>query len=174
MSETVSIFTNKPFEISLITEVNLASVETLVAACEGICELGFRIKVMPKGDQTWQEACFDLAQKYPDNFLVYEAVASNQELALGKSQVLLCTEVPAAADLKLAQKKGLIVMLPWPACEVHKDLSNFDAQQESGNCFLYTPEHTWDLVANMVRAFENYKFSYDWSQLKKRWKEAKV
>ena len=174
MAKPVSLFTNKTFEISIISAVKVESVESLISACEGMCQLGFKFKVMPKGASVWQEACFDLSQEYPDNFTVLEAVAANQPLVLQKSQVVLFTEVPTATELKMLQKKGLIAMLPWPACEKYPEMMSFDAQQESGNCFLYTPEHTWDLVGNMVRAFENYKFSYDWGQLKKRWKDTRI
>ncbi len=174
MAKPISLFTNKPFEVSIITDVPVESTESFVAACEGMCQLGFGIKVMPKGDSAWQEACFELEKLYPDNFAVLEAVTSNREVALNKSQVVLFAKVPTAKELQLLQKKGLVAVLPWPTCEKHVDMMNFDAQQESGNCFLYTPAHTWDLVATMVRAFENYKFSYDWGQLKKRWKGTKV
>jgi len=175
MDKPVSLFTNKTFEISIISAVKDEVVaETFVEACEGMCQLGFKIKVMPAGHKVWQDACFKLEESYPDHFQVLESVATNRDDCLKHSQVVLFAENPGARDLKLLQKKGLVAVLPWPSCESFPMMMTFDAQQESGNCFLYTPGHTWDLVATMVRAYENYKFSWDWSQLKKRWKDTKV
>lgn len=173
-NSSVSLFTNKSFEISIITGVEKEGSATLIEACRGMCQLGFKINALPQGAKAWQDACFDLQSEFPDNFIALEAVPANRELALKNAQIVLFPAVPSMADLKLLQKKSIMVALPWNACETFTDMMNFDAQQESGNCFLYTQNHTWDLAANMVRAFENYKFSYDWGQLKKRWKDTKI
>jgi len=170
----VSLFTNKAFEVSIIAAVESGQAQTFVDACKGMCQIGFKVNVLPKGCKAWQDACFDLAKEFEANFTMLEATPTNQTAALQKCQVVLFAGIPTAAELKLVQKKGLVAVLPWPSCEKFTDMMTFDAQQESGNCFLYTPQHTWDLAATMVRAFENYKFSYDWNQLKKRWKNTKI
>ena len=170
----VSLFTNKAFEVSIIAAVESEQAQTFVDACKGMCQIGFKVNVVPKGCKAWQDACFDLAKEFEANFTMLEATPTNQTAALQKCQVVLFAGIPTAAELKLVQKKGLVAVLPWPSCEKFTDMTTFDAQQESGNCFLYTPQHTWDLAATMVRAFENYKFSYDWNQLKKRWKNTKI
>lgn len=174
MNKPVSLFTNKSFEISVLSPVNKDQAKTFAEACRGMCQLGFKFKVLVKGADVWQAACLKLATDFPDLFTALESIPANQAAVLEKSQVVLFADAPSEKDLKMLQKKGLIAVLPWPSCEKYPTMMTFDAQQESGNCFLYTPSHTWDLVANMIRAFENYKFSYDWSQLKKRWKTTEI
>jgi len=174
MTTPVSLFTNKPFEISIISAPEANAVDSLVSACTGMCQLGFKLCVLPKGNKAWQDACFEMQSNFPDNFVMLESNPKNQEESLKKSQIVLFPATPSSAELKKVQKKGIIAALPWPSCEDFNILENFDAQQESGNCFLFTPQHSWDLAATMIRAFENYKFSYDWNQLKKRWKETKI
>lgn len=171
MTKPVSLFTNKPFEISILQSVDEKQAQYFAEACSGMCQLGFKFKVLVGGADVWQKQCLDLAAAFPESFVALESESAD---FLQTSQVVLFGATPTAKQLSRLQKKGILAVMPWPSCEQFPELINFDAQQESGNCFLYTPEHTWDLVANMIRAFENYKFSYDWSQLKKRWKLTEV
>jgi len=170
----VSLFTNKIFEILIATSISKSEVLDLKVMCEGLCKLGFKITVLPKGDQTWDQACHELSSSFLDAFNLLERLPANEDLALKTSQLIFFGKEIDQRLLEKSKKKGIICALPWSTCEMIPSLMNFDAQQESGNCFLYTPEHSWDMVATMVRAFENYKFSYDWNQLKKRWKDTKL
>ena len=44
-------------------------------------------------------------------------------------------------------------------------LKDYNPVTESGNAFLYKEDNLWLFYAALVRALENYKFSYDWQNL---------
>ncbi len=46
-------------------------------------------------------------------------------------------------------------------------LDGYNAQQETGNAFLYDPPSMWNCFAAMVRALETYRFPFDWKTIQK-------
>lgn len=45
--------------------------------------------------------------------------------------------------------------------------SDYNAQTEQGNAFLYNKNTTWHLIDAVLRASETFKFSYDWKNILK-------
>ena len=163
-------FAKKSFHIGCITPLTeKRNVEMFFRAVEPLCELGFSVSVLAVGDEASQEKCFEFSQKYPHQFEILESIPKNQESIISKSQVILFMEAPEKSLIKKIGKKGVIPMMPFST--KHKEFQNFDAQQESGNCFLYDPTNFWEFLATIIRAYENFKFPYDWSQLRKSLKK---
>lgn len=44
-------------------------------------------------------------------------------------------------------------------------LKNYNAKEESGNSFLFEHFNHWEIFAAVVRALENFQFSYDWKNI---------
>ena len=65
-----------------------------------------------------------------------------------------------AIELKNALAYGVI-----PIVKSDPVLKNYSPVTESGNAFLYEKDNKWLFYSALVRALENFKFSYDWQNL---------
>ena len=161
-------FATKHFNIGVIAPLTQKrNSDFFFRACEAMCELGFMISVLAQGDEVSQRKCFDLAQKYPGQFEVLEAIPRNKNKILSGADVMLFPAEPEEGNLKRVMKKGIVPIMPY-----QEHFYNFDAQSESGNAFLFTPDNFWEFLATIVRAFESFKFSYDWNNLQKQVKKS--
>ena len=162
-------FATKHFQIGIIQELTSPkNSELFFRGAQAMCELGFIVSVLAIGDQSSQEKCFELSQKYTDQFEILEATSQNKQKVINQSHIICFTHIPEKTTLKNIMKKSIIPMLPYGNLE----LTNFDAQKESGNAFLYEENNFWEFFATLIRAFENFKFNYDWNNLKKTVKKS--
>lgn len=44
-------------------------------------------------------------------------------------------------------------------------LANYHPNEETGNSFTYTEKNPWGVFAAMVRAYETYRFPFDWQHI---------
>lgn len=49
---------------------------------------------------------------------------------------------------------------------LHSQAENYNAVEEQGNAFLFAETNIWQVYGAMVRATENFAFSYDWENLR--------
>ncbi len=47
----------------------------------------------------------------------------------------------------------------------HTYIENYNPNLESGNAFVYHRKSVWSVFAALVRAYENYRFPYDWKNI---------
>ncbi|NCP67523.1 hypothetical protein GW756_02480 [bacterium] len=170
LEELTTQFVQKKFTIGVIlplTETNRS--ELFFQTVEPLCDLGFTFSVLAVGDQASQEKCFDLSQKFPDNFELLESIPANRDKVVQKSQVVLFTSSPDKKVIKELSRKGVVPIMPYDDALI--EFASFDVQQEQGNCFLYNPENQWECLATIIRAYENFKFPYDWGNLRKNLKK---
>ncbi len=170
LEETVTSFVQKKFTIGVIlplTEGNRS--ELFFKTVEPLCNLGFKISVLAVGDQASQEQCYELSQKFPGNFELLESIPVNRDKVIGKSQIILFTSSPEKSLIKELSRKGVVPVMPYDDKLI--EFASFDVQQEQGNCFLYNPDNLWECLATAIRAYENFKFPYDWGNLRKNLKK---
>lgn len=161
--KTKTKFATKHFRIGLISSFDASeNAEWVFRGFEAMCELGFVVSVLATGTEENQKKCMDIADKYVGQFEILESTPQNKKKIMSQSDVVLFLETPEKADLKDVMSKGIVPITP--ECEW---LENFDAQAESGNGFCFSSGNFWAFFATVVRAFENYKFSYDWNNLRK-------
>ncbi len=134
----------------------------ICTAVEAMSELGFKIYALAEGDEHAQNECFNLLEKYPNNFEVLESVSQNRDSILEKSDVVLFPTMPEASVLKGLQAQKIVVIAP-EGCGIE----NFNPQRETGNGFTFLEGNFWSMMASIIRASENMKFKYDWNTLKK-------
>ena len=154
--------TKVKFNIGVIiplTEKNESALicETLSA----MCSLGFNISILAEGDATGQAACFSCVEKYPKNFSMLESMGDNRAQVLEKSDVVIFPSAPTKSELSAVVSAGAVPVLP-EGC----GLTNFDSKTEEGCAFTFDSGNIWSLVAAIVRASENRKFSWDWKTVK--------
>ena len=160
----------KSFSVGIVTPVSPNSKNTslILKLIEPICELDFQMYVLALGDEKTQEFYFNFSERYPDNFHVLESIPKNKEKVLSESHVVLFPEVPDIDMLRLLSQKGALPLLPRRKSEMN--LVDFDSLKEVGNCFIYD-DNFWKLLSTLLRAYETFKFPYDWSNCQKNMKE---
>lgn len=52
-----------------------------------------------------------------------------------------------------------------PISGARKEVSDYDANSEKGNSFIYKTPNRWAVFAALVRALETHKFPYDWANI---------
>ena len=65
-------------------------------------------------------------------------------------------------------KKGIV---PVMLTDIHPHAENYEAAKEKGNAFLFPKLAQWNIYGSLVRALENFQFSYDWENLRQHGKE---
>ncbi len=163
-------FVSQKFNIGVISPLtSKRNVELFLKSVEPLCELGFSFSVLAVGDKVAQIQCVEFSERFPNNFKILESIPKNHLEILKKSQIVLFTSKPEKDILKNLAQHGVVPVMP--NSETFGIFENFDAQQEKGNAFLYDEENYWEFLATVIRAYENFKFPYDWSQLKKSLKK---
>ena len=128
----------------IVLDARDAKPEILETMAAGFEELGARFRVLGKAPQGMVES-----------FSTEEAVEE------ANIWVILSDELPK--DFDLIVQRGIIpVMLQG----LHPKAENYVPSQERGNSFLFPKLTPWYAYGAMVRAIENFGFSYDWQNLK--------
>jgi len=75
--------------------------------------------------------------------------------------VVLGDETPA--EFNMLVERGIV---PVALRGMNKDLVNYNPVAEAGNSFLFPKLSAWSVYGTIVRALENFNFTYDWKNLK--------
>lgn len=143
--------------------------EHFLRSVEALCELGIPVLALAEGDAESQKICFELSKAYPTMFTLLESVNRNRSTILKQSEVLVFPSAPSDALLKEIIEAEIVPVMPK-----RKGFENFDPQAEKGNAFLYEEGNFWKFLSAILRASENFKFEYDWENLKKSLKDVKL
>lgn len=154
--------TKVKFKVGVLTPITKdGGIDILCTALEAMCSLGFSVSVLAEGDASAQNLCFDCAEKFPRKFSMLESLPDNKLKIASKSDVIVFAVPPKQEDLNFVLKAGIVPVLP-EGC----GLDNFDAQLETGCAFTFEEGNIWSLVAALVRASENRRFSWDWKTIR--------
>lgn len=167
MATTSSAPTKTKFQVGVISPIiETEGSSVLYPALEAMCSLGFTVSVLAEGDESAQNLCFECSKKFPRKFSMLESLPDNRVRILAKSDVVIFTTCPEKNELRDVISAGVIPVLP-EGC----GFENFDAQSESGCAFTFEKGNIWSLVAALVRASENRRFSWDWRTLQQNLSE---
>lgn len=88
-----------------------------------------------------------------------------EALEEGHIWVILGNRLPR--DFSLVVERGIVPVMPTG---LHKNAENYNPVEESGNAFLFSKPTAWNVHAALIRALENFAFSYDWENLRSQGK----
>jgi hypothetical protein len=125
--------------------------------------------VLANGSKAYTDELFELAERKNSKLCVLEDTTKNREKLWDQSESVILPEVPEVAVLQTLMQRQIVPIMPQ-----NKFLSDFNAQKESGEAFTFEESNIWQCVAAVIRAQENFKFAYDWKNLKKSLKEVKL
>ena len=131
-----------------VRDADPALVEALLPGLE-VLEDQARIHILGKG-----------AKSLPHVFSTEEAMEeAHMWLVLGE-------KLPK--ELNMALERGIVPIL---LRGLHPHAQDYVPSQEKGNSFLFPKLSAWSVYGCLVRALENFHFSYDWENLKTHSKE---
>lgn len=136
----------------VILDIRGADAELVEKILPALETLDARIKVIGEGAAT-----------LPHVFSLEEAVEE------ANIWVLFSKKLPT--DFKEIAKAGAV---PVMLTGLHPKAENYNASAESGNAFLFSKLNEWCIYGSIVRAIENFGFSYDWKNLTSQGKELMV
>jgi len=123
--------------------------------------LGFECHIAVESTEEIQQYIIDLAARYKKCHL-YAYNLAQEKMILKNIDVIVYPDQWNRSLAQAAQKMGIV-----PIVEEGMGFENFDPESESGNGFVYENEGFWSAVSALLRASENFKFSYDWRNIRK-------
>lgn len=128
----------------VILDVRGADPKLVEELAPGLSELEARFHVLGTG-----------AKPLPHAFSFEEALEE------AHIWVVLSKELPK--EFPMIIDRGIV---PVMLTGLHAEAKNYSAVDEQGNAFLFQKLATWHIYAALVRALENFAFSYDWENLR--------
>ncbi|QQR54389.1 hypothetical protein IPG41_04255 [Candidatus Peregrinibacteria bacterium] len=89
--------------------------------------------------------------------------AFSLEEALEEAHVWVVLAPHLAKDFSMVAERGIV---PVMREGLHQEAENYNPVQENGNAFLFHEPSAWQIYGAIVRATENFAFSYDWENLR--------
>lgn len=133
----------------VILDVRGADPKLVAAIAPGLEEADARIRVIGEGVE----------------FLPH---AFSLEEALEEAHIWVCLSKELPVEFDAILERGIV---PVMHADSHPEAKNYDAVAETGNSFLYPKLTQWHVYGSLVRALENFNFTYDWENLRNHGKE---
>jgi hypothetical protein len=133
----------------VILDVRGADPKLVEAIAPGLDDADARIRVIGEG-----------AEFLPHAFSLEEALEE------GHIWVFLSKKLPTEFNSIIG--RGIV---PVMYADSHPEAQNYDPVAETGNAFLFPKLTQWHVYGSLVRALENFNFTYDWENLRNHGKE---
>ena len=85
------------------------------------------------------------------------------EEALEEAHIWVLLGKTLPKDFSMIVDRGIV---PVMLSGLHPDAENYNPVEERGNAFLFPALTSWQVYGSLVRALENFAFSYDWENLR--------
>ncbi|MBN2087157.1 hypothetical protein JW758_02315 [Candidatus Peregrinibacteria bacterium] len=143
-----------------LTEKNNISI--IQDVMNGILELPVEIVLTGIGTPKYQQYFTELAKDNEKQIIIIPDNDDNKRKIYAASNMILapCDGEECLEEVKKAMNYGVV-----PIVSDQDFVKNYDPVQESGNAFVFNKESAWSFFATLVRAFENFKFPYDWKNI---------
>jgi len=115
----------------------------------GLQELEARVRILGKGGNP-----------------IPHAFSAEEALEEAHMWVILSPTLPH--ELPMMLERGIV---PIMLSGLHPRAENYAPAKETGNAILFPKMSAWHVYGALVRALENFSFSYDWESLKNSAKE---
>ena len=143
-----------------LTEKNNISI--IQDVMNGILEMPVEIVLTAIGTPKYQKYFTDLSKEVGKQIVIIPDNDENKRKIYAASNMILapCDSDECLDEVKQAMQYGVI-----PIVSDQDFVTNYDPVQENGNAFVYSKGSPWSFFATLVRAFENFKFPYDWKNI---------
>lgn len=127
----------------------------------GLLEQNIVLVVTGIGTESYQKFFTDLASKN-QNVVISENTEDERRLVYAASDIILIpTDSAECKDEAVrAMRYGVVPVSPQL-----DGMEDYQPNLERGNAFIYKKHSPWSLFASFIRAFENFRFPYDWKNI---------
>lgn len=112
------------------------------------------------GNNKYKDYFTKLEKEYPQNIILIDPNEKEKSYIASDMIILSSSSYECIEECKKAMEYGVI-----PISEVHDFLEDYKAALEQGNAFIFTKNSKWSLFAAFIKAYENFKFTYDWKNI---------
>lgn len=143
-----------------LTEKN--NVEMMKDVMNGILEQAVEIVITGIGTKQYQDYFEDLAEKFPHKVTIIPDNEENRRklYAAADMTLITCDAKECIEEVKKTMNYGVVPIVP----EID-GVTDYNPVQEKGNGFVYKKTSPWSLFATFIRAYENFRFPYDWKNI---------
>jgi hypothetical protein len=166
MLQTIRGLRKKKMTIGFLkTDNDVLAEKDLKLLMEGLVDLGFKLKMINKMMEI-PTLTQSFLQDNKESVDLSEDNKKSERDTINSSDVLFFWEMPSDELLKKVLQKGVPLILP-----TNKMVKNFSADQEIGEGFIFERNTVWQMLAAVICAYENKKFTYDWNCVAKNCKK---
>lgn len=134
-------------------------VRLVLEVIDGFMELGLQVVMFEPKETALAAELASFAKKHSAQMAVLPRSEAQKKQLLSVSDVtLLFSEDPTFVNAAWKAKSV-------PVSPLGKVVVDYNPVAESGNGFVYSAGKKWSLFASCVRAYETYKFPYDWNTI---------
>ena len=91
----------------------------------------------------------------------------SMEEALEEAHIWVVLSPKLPKEFSMIVDRGIVPVILTGS---HEKAENYNPVEESGNAFLFSKLSAWNVHAALIRAIENFAFSYDWENLRSQGK----
>ena len=138
---------------------NLSMIQDIM---NGILEQPVQIILTGIGTEKYQKYFSELADKNGAKIAIANNGEEEKRKIYAASDMILIPTLSEECikEATLAMHYGVVPITP--AADFAED---YNPNQERGNAFVYLKDSPWNLFATFIRAFENFRFPYDWKNI---------
>ncbi len=129
----------------------------------GLSDMGFQIVIRANASSVYK----DIAEAFADDHSALCTIISEEEYrdAYDVADILMTfsKDQETISQVTYALSKGVIPIIShdFPL----ENIENYNPNLENGNVFMYYKTTPWSIFATIIRAYENYRFPYDWKNI---------
>lgn len=129
----------------------------------GISDMGFQMVLRANASPKYK----DIMEAFTEDHVGLCSLVSEDEFEdiydAADVLVTFSKENETQDAVEKALSKGVIPILANDFPLSH--IENYNPNLENGNAFVYHKKSVWSVFAALVRAYENYRFPYDWKNI---------
>lgn len=129
----------------------------------GLSDMGFQTVIRANASEDFKS----VVEAFSEDHSALCAVIPEEEYrdAYEVADVLLTfsEDTKTTTEVKYALSKGVIPIVShdFPL----ENVQNYNPNLETGNVFMFYKHTPWSIFATLIRAYENYRFPYDWKNI---------
>ena len=129
----------------------------------GLSDMGFQIVIRGNASEMHKDIALAFAE---DHSALCSIINEDEYMSAYEVSDILLTfsqDKTTVLEVQHALSKGVIPIVSHDfPLEI---LENYNPNLENGNSFMYYKQTPWSIFATVIRAYENYRFPYDWRNL---------
>jgi glycogen synthase len=129
----------------------------------GLSDMGFQVVIRGNASNEFKNIVEAFSSDHPSLCAIIDEEDYKDAYEVSDVLLTFSSDKKTKSEVLYGLSKGVIpiVVHDFPL----KQLENYNPNLESGNSFMYYKNTPWAVFATLIRAYENYRFPYDWKNI---------